>query len=175
MPRLAIITACSWLLTIPGTILVDSFQMAVLTEDGSILGESPIVVLDPASWVGRPWSLLKYVDGIGEDLGHGRWIVVLHDRQCHNCLALLQAYARHYGGQPEKRPAFRLALVEIPPFASGEDGIVMGLECSHGTLSAEREWYVEKPVEIVLDAGVVRGVQVGKTTPIEFPNTMGGP
>ena len=67
-----------WLIVgIPAAIAMGSYTPTAVNSSGDILGEDSLVVLDPETWVGKPFPLSKHVD-VGERLAEGKWIVLLY-------------------------------------------------------------------------------------------------
>ena len=64
--------------------LAGRFEPTIVTDEGEILGESQIVVLEPERWIGTRFPLLPHVD-IGSRLAEGRWIVLLYHHDCPEC------------------------------------------------------------------------------------------
>src|SRR5262249_18061714 len=84
----------AWLLLgIPGGLMMATSSPATLTDEGQILGESEVVVLDPSSWEGLQFPLLRHIDG-GLALEQGQWLVVLHRHNCPPCHDAIPLYVQ---------------------------------------------------------------------------------
>lgn len=109
----------------------------LLTEVGNL------TILEPEEWIGQAFPIAPYID---VDLSHGRWTVLLHRHDCPQCQQELPKYEQlAYEEQ--------VALVEVPPFGElvhNSSGAAVS-----GRLTGEREWFVQTPVEIILENGIV--------------------
>ncbi|WP_428307974.1 MauE/DoxX family redox-associated membrane protein [Lacipirellula sp.] len=108
-----------------------------------------IVILDPESWVGKPFPLASYL-GPAIPLQEGRWTILIHHHDCPHC----QEAAPQYERLAETATDRRVVLIETPPY--GESDSVEGAAL-RSRLSDSREWFVQTPVEIEVDAGIVTG------------------
>jgi hypothetical protein len=108
-----------------------------------------VVVLEPQRWIGKPLPIGKFVD-VGAALERGDWLLVLLHYDCERCreqLPLLQGMAR--AGK-------RVALVELPPYASTSEHFRSTLnEFTHGRLASSKRWYVHTPSLIEIRDGMV--------------------
>jgi thiol-disulfide isomerase/thioredoxin len=127
-----------------------------LTASTPLLADERLVLLDPSEWNGKPFPLSPYLDPKVGILA-GRWIVVLYHHDCPKCQEALPEYARLASETGLSGPDGILA-VEVPPFGARLSISNTGL--SHARLSEAREWFVEAPVEIVLEDGVVIGASL---------------
>jgi len=108
-----------------------------------------LVILEPETWVGKP---LPIADAIDLDLTHGDWIVLLHRHDCPDCQAAVPRYEELARWEP-------VALVEVPPY---EDHDASTTGAAHrARLTNDREWFVQTPVELRLQDGVVLAVKSG--------------
>jgi|WetSurMetagenome_2_1015567.scaffolds.fasta_scaffold09763_2 hypothetical protein len=139
-----------------------SYRPAALSEEGQIIGDAAFVVLEPETWIGKPFPLARYVEGAG-DIGKGRWTVVLYRHDCPHCqekVPELQRQAREAGllnGIPS------VAMIELPPYAPPDKALVApDSGCLAGRVSNVRNWFVETPVVLTLADGRVTTIQVGE-------------
>jgi hypothetical protein len=112
-------------------------------QSGLIAEVGGLVILEPEEWIGQELPIADYID---VDLSHGRWTVLLHRHDCPQCQQELPKYEQMAYEEP-------VALVEVPPFddsISPHSGPAM-----HARLSSDREWFVQTPVEIILEEGIV--------------------
>ncbi len=136
--------------------LAGRFEPTIVTDEGEILGESQIVVLEPERWLGMRFPLLPHID-IGSRLAEGRWIVLLYHHDCPECRRVFPEYERvarltRDAGRPQ------VALVEVPPFRSERDWrAIAGVQ--RGRLSDAKDWFVQTPTEILLDRGIVTAIR----------------
>lgn len=117
------------------------------TVDGSFPTTGGPVILEPENWVGQKLPIAQYID---LDLSRGEWIVVLHSRDCPKCQAAIPRYEQ-FALSVSDTP-LRVVLVEVPPF-DGEP-VVEGA-CARAKLSGEHDWFVQTPMELQLQDGVV--------------------
>ncbi len=123
-----------------------------------VAANADIILLEPEKWVGNRFPLLPDID-IGERVADGSWLVVLYRHDCSHCQAVLPHYeqlAADGGYVPE---AFRIALIEVPPY--GADEVSRQGFSEHGRLNDDREWFVTTPAEIVLRDGQVIEARTG--------------
>lgn len=125
-----------------------SYQPALLSGDGIIVGSGNTVVLEPVAWIDKPFPLLEFVETDAELTG-GSWRVVLYHHDCPDCQAKLDALRNEATGE-------RILLLEIPPYGSAADDA--WTEFTRGRLGDDWDWFVETPVELWLEKGVVREV-----------------
>lgn len=113
------------------------------TQDGLLAQAGGLVILEPENWIGQSFPIAPY---IGIDLSHGRWTVLLHRHDCAQCQEELPKYEQlAYQEQ--------VALVEVPPF---DDAILPSRgQAKYARLRSDHEWFVQTPVEIILENGIV--------------------
>jgi hypothetical protein len=86
------------------------------------------------------------------NVGEGRWILLLYHHDCPHCQEALPQYERLAANQSVVGSDQRVALVETPPFESATphiEGIF------HARLTDAHEWFVQTPVEIQVENGIV--------------------
>ena len=132
-----------------------SYQAATIDDAGDIFGESEFVVLQPQTWVGKRFPLLKYID-IGDQLAKGEWTVVLYHHACPKCEEVVARHEELLADCTTIPVERNVALVEVPLFGSGQprrmtDSRPFVCAC----LDQAREWFVETPAEFVLEQGKV--------------------
>ena len=111
--------------------------------DGLLTMVSDLVVLEPERWIGKPLPIAQFID---LDLSSGQWIVLIHRHDCPACQEEVPRYEQ-LGSLGQ-----RVALVEVPPYGASEAHVS---SCQLGRLTADREWFVQTPVEIQLVDGLV--------------------
>lgn len=145
------------LVGIPAGWAIGRANPAAISDEGELLGDGSLVVLEPETWVGKRFPLMKHVDG-GIDLSQGSWLVVLYRHDCSHCIEVLPRYERaaRAGGQ-------QVCLVALPPYAPpGLDPVPTGTACARGRLNQDREWFVESPAEIELSNAIVTRAATGR-------------
>ncbi len=115
----------------------------VVHADGLLQTANGLTILEPTDWSGQPFPLKESID---VDLSHSEWLVVLYRHDCHDCQEAVPLYEK-------LARVKRVALVEVPPFAVEAE--TKGTACAVGRLAADREWFVQTPVEIRLRNGIV--------------------
>jgi len=135
------------LIGIPISIKMLSAQNATLTQAGTIVGDGQLVILEPETWIGKPFPIASHID-IGDQLLKGDWIVVLFHHGCPECQEALPQYEQLAQEDGRKR----IAVIEIPPYGKKSDHAVASL---YGRLTDKREWFVQAPVEISVKSGMV--------------------
>jgi hypothetical protein len=110
--------------------------------NGLIFTANGLVILKPEEWVGQQLPISQYID---IDLSQGHWTVVLHRHDCVQCQKLLPKYEALALTES-------VALIEVPPF---DDSKPTNAAVAHGRLAVDRDWFVQTPVEITLNDGIV--------------------
>ena len=148
----------SWLMiALPLVWLMASFQPAAITSSGEIIGESRVVMLYPKEWINQKWPLSSFVE-IAEDLEQGYWIVVLYGADCRSCHEHFNEW-KNKGFPVPSEGDERIALLEIT--GNSENALKRALVAEPyiwGSLIRERQWYVETPVVLLLQEGIVRQI-----------------
>jgi len=127
-------------------------------EPGITVTDS-LVVLEPEQWIGRPFPLAKELSP-AVVLQHGKWILLFFHDDCPQCQEALPQYEALAAELNEREDATRVLLIEVPPFGPGR---VERQSLSAVRLSAKRDWFVQTPLELVLQDGKVL------TTSAELP------
>ncbi|MCG8450394.1 MAG: hypothetical protein MI725_12565 [Pirellulales bacterium] len=105
-----------------------------------------LIILDPSSWIGEKFPLLEHID---IDVSQGRWVLLMHRRDCPKCLEAVPKYERLAMVDNE----CQVALIEVPPHDT--QSAAQAKRCLVTRLSDEHEWFVETPIEIQMSDGVV--------------------
>jgi hypothetical protein len=151
-----------WLfLGLPAGIAMGSYADTTLSEAGHVMGNGNIVVLKPDSWIGKRFPLLEYIDN-GERLTRGSWAVLFYHRDCPVCQEAIPRYeACARRSRPEQGDT-RIALIEVPPYDRPLSHTpTKGSSCLLGRLDSDHKWFVETPLEVTVDGGVVIRVTKG--------------
>jgi thiol-disulfide isomerase/thioredoxin len=131
------------------------YQPALLSVAGDIVGDEPIVLLEPETWIGKSFPLLDYTD-IGAKLKEGEWLALLYHHDCPKCqdaMKQLKAVANQADG-------LRVALIEMPPYGKTPGDIGAPELFVMSRLLAVKDWFAQTPVLLVLSEGQV--VRVGR-------------
>ena len=117
---------------------------------GSLLsGVGDLVLLEPQQWIGRELPLLPFLSP-GINIDDGRWTVVLYHHDCPKCYEAIPKYSSL--AEDKRGSAEGVLLIELPPHATRTPQVGAA---RHARLSADRKWFVEAPVEIVIVGGRV--------------------
>lgn len=119
-----------------------------------------LIVMDPETWIGKPLPILKYIDRQSE-LAHGKWIVILYRHDCPVCRKEVPRYVRMAEKTAADPTAPRITFVEIPPYGNLGGLIPPDVSCLRGQLSQSHQWFVETPVVMKMNNGVVTSANQG--------------
>jgi hypothetical protein len=126
---------------------------AAVSESGGIPAEARFVVLEPETWIGRPFPLFQHID-VGDRLRRGRWVLLFYHHDCPACREQIPRHleaARRQAGEPGS-PQF--ALIEVPPYGDGREVAAdPGVEVVRGRLTDAKEWFVTTPLTVRLEDG----------------------
>jgi hypothetical protein len=117
-------------------------------------------VIRPTEWISpdenhKEWSMLKHID-IASSLRSNIAIVVLYSAECDTCHKAIPLYDQMGRDMAGNEDSIRFAFVEIPPYASEKDDIVpVDTPCLRGRLDSSKKWYVQTPLVVVVQDGVV--------------------
>jgi hypothetical protein len=116
-----------------------------IAEDGGL------IVLEPEDWIGQPFPLTKHLTP-EINVNKGRWILLLYHHDCPQCQQALPQYERLAANQALVGSDQSVVLIETPPFEAASlhhEGIL------HARLADSHEWFVQTPVEIRIEEGIV--------------------
>jgi hypothetical protein len=113
-----------------------------VSQSNSETSAGDLVVLEPEQWLGMPFPISEYIDA---NLSEGAWIVLFHRHDCPDCQEATPQYERLAHSR-------RVALVEVPPY--GHELVGTG-RARHARLRNDRNWFIQTPVEVQLNDGVV--------------------
>jgi hypothetical protein len=147
--RVVGVLGCWFLLAVPAAIAMGGYRPASLSPAGDIASNTPIVLLEPETWVGKRFPLLAYVD-IGDRLEKGQWLAVLYHHDCSKC----QEAMRELKTVANQADGLQVALIEMPPYGEASRGLSTPLFVM-GRLQVVKEWFAQTPVALVLNEGQV--------------------
>jgi hypothetical protein len=165
MVRAAAVTLAWLSIGLPAAVAMGTYRPALLAEDGIILGDGNLVILEPEKWVGKQFPLLPFIKDasnelhpgerpLRERLADGNWIVVLYHHDCPKCREKIPKYEELARRSAADSESPRLALVEVPPYGEVDSpGLAPDVSCAIGQLVNDKEWFVETPLQIALTAG----------------------
>jgi hypothetical protein len=134
-----------------------TYQPGKLQADNQIVGDGHYVLLEPATWVGQPLGLSRYID-VGPQLMDGKWMVVFYHHDCPYCREVLQKLDGLAVRLAADREGAGLAAVEMPPYGELQAGLLKEVTLS-GRLASDRHWLMESPTVLWLEKGKVTRVQ----------------
>jgi hypothetical protein len=108
-----------------------------------------------ADWIGAAWSELPisgWIQGAPSDLGLGPRLVLFYRKDCEHCHALMEA---HFVG-PLAVPTTAVAVPERVGFPTVGIQPFPCDECSRAELPTGVDWFLQTPVLVRLEDGVVR-------------------
>jgi hypothetical protein len=113
---------------------------------GMIYTSEGLVILTPEKWIDQRFPLLDEID---PDVSRGEWVLLLHRHDCPRCQEAVPKYQQKARDDATRQ----IAIVEMPPY-SNKDALDAS-PCRNGRLSDKQEWFVETPLELRLQDGVV--------------------
>jgi methylamine utilization protein MauE len=117
-----------------------------------------LVVLDPATWIGKPFPLLEDIDN-ASPLRSGRWIVLLYHYDCDDCLRAIPQYQ----ALARSNSRLHIAFAAIPPAApAGRDPVADSADYLHLTLRADHDWFATTPIVAAIQNGQVLAAASGE-------------
>lgn len=115
-------------------------------------------VLEPGAWVGRRFPLLPHLAS-SSDLSTHHWVVVLHRPGCSSCREIhteFEALGLELGRRTD---GLRVAFVEVPWAEAGAAAPLKSHDLyAVGRLADDRKWFVETPLILELQDGMVVSV-----------------
>ena len=137
-----------------------SYTPTTLSDNGKVVGNDRVVVLEPEKWLGKQFPLLNYID-IGSQLREGKWIVLLYHHDCPKCLDAIVQFDTQAHRWSMTPTAPRVALLEMPPFGRGTGlPLSANTRCVLGRVCEQKTWFVQSPLVMALEAGYVRPIKV---------------
>jgi hypothetical protein len=140
-----------------------ALPLSLLTTAASIYGSSrfvsldgdepdigALVVLEPESWIGARWPLLKE-SGLKDHLQTGDWIVLLFRHDCHTCHNVMLELEHLLSASSTQH---KIALVGIDQKSDDiQVARLRELGCLLGHLPQDRQWFVRTPLRLHLHDG----------------------
>ena len=158
----------AWLVVgVPTAVIMGTYQHSLSTEDGIIMDQNDLIVLEPEKWIGKRCPLLPYIEDaprqvkpderdLHERLAENAWIVVLYHVGCPSCQEVIPEYEElaRKSGEDAHRP--RVALIEVPAYGEAKsERLPSDVPWVLGRLSTQKEWFVETPAVLLLRNGLV--------------------
>lgn len=105
--------------------------------------------------VSEEWSMLKYID-IANFLRSNIVVVMFYSTECDTCHDAIALYDRMGRDMAGSEDLIQFALIEIPPYASEQDGFVaVDTPCLTGRLDSSKDWYMTTPLVVLIQDGLV--------------------
>ncbi len=152
--RAAAIATVSLIVGIPAALAMGNCRAAMVSPKGDILGDAEFVVLEPESWIGKPFPLLKHID-IGDQLAEGEWMVVMYHHKCLRCSEAVEEYNALAGALAAESDGLSVALIEMPPYGRMACPRCGDSPCVLGRLANVKQWFLTTPSVVVVDQGRV--------------------
>lgn len=143
-----------------GAVFVVGFSAVAVSSPMLVLNEPATVtssyeVLEPEEWIGEEMPIMEHID-IAEQLETGKWAVVLYKHNCPHCIYEIHKFGKLAAKLKANGSATRVALIELPPYASSERDVVpLDTACSLGLLNSSKKWIIQVPCAIIIKDGVV--------------------
>lgn len=148
-----ILAATAYLAVAPSLlILMLAQQPPRLASDTTMDSMSGIVILEPETWVGKASPLKQYITPQVELEGKTTTALIYH-HDCPACQKVLPEYVRLAAEATQSHQ--QVVLIEVPPLGEQREYN----SAIHTTLSPDHEWFVQAPVELVIDDGIVTSVR----------------
>jgi len=129
-----------------------------LSQRRSILAVGRIAIVEPHSWLGKPWPLLPHIF-TSEHLATGEWTAVLFHHDCPNCRKIIDGFQNV---DKAASPLFskhgeKIMLVEVPPYAGTplNEGSFGEQQIAFGRLSNKLDWFIQTPLVLRVKDGIV--------------------
>lgn len=154
----------------PAAWAMGAYQPALLGEDGVILGDDNLVILEPEKWTGKRFPLLPYIEDVPgqrkagerplrERLAEGKWIVVLYHHDCSECQEAIPIYEALARRTMTISGGLRVALIEMPPYAADWLQLVSPeMHSLLGRLSNTKDWFTMTPLVVIVTENEVTNV-----------------
>jgi hypothetical protein len=123
-----------------------------LGGDVNVITAGNLVVLEPEKWSGKK---LPIADSVFPkvDMSSGNWTVLLFHHDCPKCQEALPLYEQLAQQQRSEGNSRRVVLVEVPPYGhAAHNGVA-----TMARLADNVEWFVQAPIEINVENGIVTG------------------
>lgn len=130
-------------------------------EEGELRTVGGTAMLKPQLWIDKRMPLFGKID-VGDQLREGRWTVVLYHHDCDHCREALPKYellARERQADPA---APKMAFIETPPYGQPHQSPLTDSPALTGKLSDDVNWFVQTPVRMELNDGVVTAAKQGE-------------
>jgi hypothetical protein len=150
--RRAAFVLLAWLaIGLPAAYAMGSYIDTTLSDAGKIVGDGKIVVLEPEKWIGKRFPLLDSID-IDNRLMEGKWLVLFYHHDCPKCQKAIRDLKRII----RELDVQKVALIESPPYGSDDEAFAWpGIVVIHKRLISTKEWFVESPVGLLVNDGMV--------------------
>ena len=110
-------------------------------------------ILEPESWVGKPFPILDHID-IRDQITQGNWLLLLYHHDCPDCIDAIARYEQTARDLAGNEDLLQIAFIEVPPFS--HEPITPNRPCLQGRLADTTEWFVTTPAVVLLNNGQVR-------------------
>jgi thiol-disulfide isomerase/thioredoxin len=149
------------------TFIIFSIIMPYLILNPPLEKTDTYEVVKPEEWMQQAgdWSMLEHVD-IADSLLSNMVIVVFYSIECDTCQETVPLYDQMARDMAGNEDAIQFAFIEIPPYAS-DDLVPADTPCLRGRLDASKKWYMQTPLVVVLQEGIVVKFWQGQTPQLD--------
>lgn len=119
------------------------------------IADAELVVLDVENWTGKRLPVIDHID-IGQQIGTGRWRILLYHHNCPKCSALMEKLEREATATGPS-----IAFIQVPP-PGGFMLPTVPVRQSRlvgGSLARTKRWAVVTPIILQLNDGIVVAVE----------------
>jgi hypothetical protein len=113
------------------------------------------VVLEPRTWVGKPFPLVDDITD-GKRLLRGNWLVVFYRHDCPRCQRAIERYEPIDERSHQDPEGYRVLFVEVPPYGPSARSPRM-----RSRLTDRQEWFIVTPTELRISNGQTVAVSSG--------------
>jgi hypothetical protein len=145
--RQVIVAAAMGAAVVAAAVLLRTANRVTAVAENLMPAVGNLVVLDPEGWIGKALPIARLID---IDVSKGKWIMLIHRTDCPACQEALPRY------QQLALKGEHVALIEVPPYSHSPP---METTCYYGRLKDDRDWFVQTPVEVQLQDGIVTAVR----------------
>jgi hypothetical protein len=108
------------------------------------------------------WPMLEYID-IKEQLQTGLWVLLLYHNDCPDCREAIPLYEQMNDSMTGNENAINFAFIQMPPYGNTAYPLVSPeSKVTCGRLNDKKKWFLQTPVVVVLDKGMVLAAWEGE-------------
>lgn len=161
-------------IAIPTFILLPTIEYILITNKQAKPNVEDWVAKSPKTTITEPnvsarqlWPMLEDID-IKQQLQSGLWVVLLYHCDCPDCAKAIPLYEEMYKSFKANENAINFAFIEMPPYGDEKQQLVSpDSEVTRGKLNDIKKWFVQTPVVVVLNDGIVLKASEGKALSLD--------